>query len=68
MTTLTISGKTRDMFWAVLHEDSKILAEMDGYVPDWMPGEHFGDYVKLDIDAETGQILNWKPVTAKDFK
>jgi hypothetical protein len=24
-----------------------------------MPDEHFGDYVSLEIDLETGTILNW---------
>jgi hypothetical protein len=32
----------------------------DGYVPSFFPGEHFGDYVMLDIDPYTGKILNWK--------
>lgn len=30
------------------------------YVPDCFPGQHYGDYLELDIDIETGQILNWK--------
>jgi hypothetical protein len=38
-----------------------------GYVPEWMPGEHYGDYVMLDIDVATGQILNWKPPTRKQL-
>jgi hypothetical protein len=25
-----------------------------------MPGQHFGDYVMLDIDPYTGKILDWK--------
>lgn len=33
----------------------------DEYVPDCFPGQHYGDYLELDIDIETGQILNWKP-------
>ena len=30
--------------------------------------EHFGDYVTLDIDIETGKILNWKKPTERDLK
>lgn len=36
-------------------------AEGDGYVPDFFPGEHYGDYLILDIDIDTGQITNWLP-------
>ena len=43
----------------------QIGTDYSGYVPEWMPGEHFGDYVELDIDVETGKILNWdKPSLA----
>ena len=38
-----------------------ILEDYDDYVPDFMPGEHYGDYVDLEIDAKTGKILNWRP-------
>ena len=30
------------------------------YVPSFFPGEHYGDYLILNIDIETGQITNWK--------
>lgn len=29
------------------------------YVPGFFPGEHFGDYLILDIDD--GKITNWQP-------
>jgi len=32
--------------------------EYDGYVPDFL-GKH-GDYVKLTIDLDTGQVVDWK--------
>lgn len=60
--TIQICAKCSDMFTANLRDDKDILVgEYDGYVPDWMPGEHYGDYVILDIDATTGQIKNWRP-------
>lgn len=51
----------RDSFCATLHAEdgSEICEQEDDYVPDFMPGEHYGDYVELEIDIETGQILNW---------
>lgn len=33
-----------------------------------MPGQHYGDYVILDIDLDTGKILNWKPPTAEQIE
>lgn len=39
----------------------EIIAEIDqDYVPGFFPGDHYGDYLLLSIDLETGQILNWK--------
>lgn len=42
--------------------DGKIVARSDGYVPD-IKGIGGGDYIEMDIDLDTGQILNWKPST-----
>ncbi len=41
-----------------------------GYVPDWFPNpnaENDGDYVILEIDMDTGRILNWKKPTKKNL-
>ena len=64
--TIQLSAKCSDMCSMRLYgDDAKMLGEMDGYVPDFMPGEHYGDYVILDIDVDTGRILNWnKPTNA----
>ena len=59
--TLRITAKCSDLFSASLVDiNGKQVGEYDGYVPDWMPGEHYGDYVELKIDIATGNILNWK--------
>ena len=56
-----MSAKCADMFTANFTDAAgNSLGEYDGYVPDFMPGEHFGDYVQLDIDLNTGRILNWR--------
>ena len=63
--TLSITAKCSDMFSASLSEGPSIL-QYDGYVPTWFPNpneKHYGDYVELKIDVETGQILNWKKPT-----
>ena len=65
-TVLSICAKCSDRFAAILTDtNGKVLKEHDEYVPEFMPGEHYGDYVELDIDIETGQILNWKKPTKK---
>lgn len=46
-----------------------VLKEIDeDYVPSFFPGEHYGDYLILDIDLETGQITNWKKPTTEQIE
>lgn len=59
MKKLSICAKCSDMFSASLNEDGKIK-EYSGYVPDFFPDQHWGDYVMLEIDIDTGTILNWR--------
>lgn len=67
--TLSICAKCSDCFSAQLKDaDGRVVHEYDGYVPKFMPGEHYGDYVELEIDIETGQILNWKKPSAQEIE
>lgn len=67
--TLDISAKCSDCFSATLADaEGRVVKEHDGYVPRFMPGEHYGDYVMLKIDIDTGQILNWKAPTAEQLE
>jgi hypothetical protein len=59
-TILSITAKCSDMYSHSLQKRDGTTIDYDGYVPSFMPGEHFGDYVMLDIDPYTGLILNWK--------
>lgn len=65
---LSICAKTSDMFSSVYREDGVVKGNYDGYVPNFFPNEHWGDYIELDIDVDTGQILNWNKPTVKDIK
>jgi len=60
MRILNLNGKCSDLCYAEYSVDEKIVAKSDGYVPD-IKGIGGGDYIKLKIDLDTGQILNWKP-------
>ena len=66
---LSICLKVRDEFYAdLLDSDGCTLKEYEGYVPKFMPGDHYCDYVKLDIDIDTGQITNWGSVSKEDIE
>jgi hypothetical protein len=64
---IRINAKCSDMFAATLHDKTgkQIGGMYAGYVPSIMPGQHFGDYVELDIELSTGKILNWKSPSKK---
>lgn len=61
---LKICLKVVDQFVATLYDqDGEAIKSYEGYVPSLMPGQHYGDYVMLDIDIDTGQITNWKKLS-----
>lgn len=68
MRIINICAKCSDMFSATLTADGKYKGQYDGYVPDFFPGEHYGDYIQFEIDVDTGHILNWNEPTTKDLK
>jgi len=66
---ISITAKCSDSFFANLYDDNgNHLKEYDGYVPKFFPGNHYGDYVNLEIDMSTGQILNWTTPTEDEIK
>jgi hypothetical protein len=65
---LAICLKVSDGFNSVLTENGEFVSRYQGYVPKFFPNEHYGDYVELDIDIDTGQILNWKRPTLIELK
>lgn len=67
--TINISAKCSDLFSAQARDgDGKFAGDYEGYVPDFMPGQHYGDYVELNIDVATGRILNWKAPTQSELQ
>ena len=65
MGILTISAKCSDLCYTKYTDKNGNETESDGYVPTGLGIDEYGDYVVLDIDMETGQIQNWKPITDK---
>lgn len=61
-TVLSINAKCSDSYsHQIFTKDGELYREYSGYVPSFMPGCHYGDYIELDINPYTGKILNWKP-------
>lgn len=66
MRVISISAKCSDMFSANL-----LGKEYNGYVPRWFSSpnvQNDGDYVILDIDVDTGKIVNWKKPTLSNLE
>ena len=51
----------------ILNSSDEKVGEYEGYVPMFFPGQHWGDYLMLDIDLESGKILNWSKPTEEDI-
>lgn len=67
--TLKIHVKVCDQFDArLVDQDGDTLMDYEGYVPGFMPGEHYGDYLILDIDIDSGQITNWRKPTVEEIE
>lgn len=68
MRIISINAKCSDLFSASLTDNGVRVGEYDGYVPKFFPGEHYGDYVELKIDIDTGKIINWKKPTKQQLE
>jgi hypothetical protein len=64
MGILRINAKCSDLCGSSYEDKNGNVTESKeyAYVP-YNIGIGGGDYVELDIDTETGKILNWKPVS-----
>ena len=64
-------AKCPDMFSAEYRDGNGGFVDYDGSVPAWFPNlneKHYGDYVQLNIDLDTGKILNWKVPTEEQLQ
>jgi len=69
VTEMRLHIKVRDQFNAdIMDAQGDVEIAYEGYVPDFFPGDHYGDYLILDIDLETGQIKNWKKPTPEQVE
>lgn len=63
MSVLKLTGKVSDRCNVTLVTDLGIF-EHEGYVPENI-GIGGGDYIEMDIDVQTGKILNWPELNAE---
>lgn len=69
VTELRLHIKVADRFEGDLKDaQGEQVGDYEGYVPDFFPGDHYGDYLMLNINLETGQITNWKKPSAEDIE
>ena len=69
MGILRISAKCSDLCWTMFTDKNGNEFESDGYVPENIGiGDGTGDYIDIEIDMETGQILDFKPVSDSRVK
>jgi hypothetical protein len=69
VTELHLYIKVRDGFAAGLKDaQGEEVGSYEGYVPDFFPGQHYGDYLILNVDLATGQIKNWQAPTAEQVE
>ena len=59
---IRISAKCGDLF-TMQNLDSG--EDFQGYVPGFLGS--YGDYVELDIDTDTGTLLNWTAPTEEEL-
>ena len=68
-TVISITAKCSDCCHVSVFKNDVEIAERAGYVPTCSSGFGGGDYIEFDVDAETGQILNWKnPMNDQQFQ
>ena len=57
---LSITCKVSDQCHLEFIEENGHVENYQGYVPDFFPEEHYGDYIILQITAE-GKVKGWQP-------
>jgi hypothetical protein len=67
---LRIHMKVVDGFECAIYDQDgqQIGDDYEGYVPGFMPGEHYGDYLILNIDLDSGKITNWMPPSKEEIE
>lgn len=61
---ISFSAKCSDMCsYRLLNDARDEVFRKEGHVPDMLGG---GDYVRVEIDLSTGQLIGFEPLTEKE--
>lgn len=58
--SVSTNYKTSDQCMLKFEKSNGEVLAYEGYVPDFFPGKHWGDYIMLDISSD-GKVENLKP-------
>jgi len=64
---ISISCKVRDECHLEFMQADGHIDGYQGYVPDFFPSEHFGDYIIFPITAD-GKIEGWQPTDKQIYE
>ncbi len=65
---IAFDAKCSDLFNAIITEKNGTSFDYYGYPPYFLTHNSGSDCISLEIDLETGQILNWKKVLKEDIE
>ena len=69
MKIMRINANCKNLFiMEIDDEDMRRTYDYEGYVPSDIGLGNDSDAVDLEIDIETGQILNWVPLTFEEVQ
>lgn len=64
-----IYAKCSDLCSTFISEGSKIYLDVQGYPLDFISITGNGsDYIDIEVDNNTGKIINWVPITKEDIE
>lgn len=64
---LSISCKVRDECHLEFIQENGYIESYRGYVPDFFPDEHWGDYIILQI-TDKGKVKGWQPTDKQIYE
>ena len=64
--SISFYAKCSDRFGCSIKEDGEAVGRYEGYPPAFL-GDPHRDGINLEINIETGQILNWKKPSEEEI-
>ena len=66
--SIYITAKVGDLINGHVYDiNDTVIISFGGVVPEFFPSNNYGEYLNLEIELETGKILNWIPPTKEQI-